>query len=327
MTTAADALQRLQRSEADLEQARAILACLADASMCPPEWVDEFDRLRQAQYTSSVSVYQQLRDKVLEIDPTGTYLARWDAMVPAPRMVPGLAPRHRNKVEAKRSKGKDPSRPDYADLLVLQMGIPKPKRLLPIDAELVAAEARRETTEGYGDPGEGAGSSYGGWWLPAAVAIGVVGLAVYYALKEDPATAQLEIQTEQYHEYLGVVGPMLSQIASGMESGALSTAQAASLIGQLQRLCPAGTLPNVPGASVCGLSSCFKWFAGAATVAALLILVGAWTQGYFKRVGPGEARPELLPSPERVKFWRRKHEPPLLPPARRTPAIGGWRWR
>ena len=62
MTTGAQAIRDLARSEADLVQAHAILDCLQRADACPQEWIDEYERLRSAHYAAGQSTYRQLTE-------------------------------------------------------------------------------------------------------------------------------------------------------------------------------------------------------------------------------------------------------------------------
>lgn len=78
MTTGAQAIQDLARSEADLVQAHAILDCLQRADACPQEWIDEYERLRSAHYAAGQSTYQQLTSAGVQMGQPGAVPALAD---------------------------------------------------------------------------------------------------------------------------------------------------------------------------------------------------------------------------------------------------------
>lgn len=300
MGAAVDHVRQLQRTEADLLASREILACLAEANACPPEWVDEFDRLRAAHYTAETSTYRQITEKLRATDVVA--YQKLKASGYKPRLIPGLPPRLVGKVAAKRAKGVVPGAPDYADLLQQLMQMP-PRVELPIDADLVALELDREKSEGYG-----------AIW-PYLVVAGISALVTYLVVDDDPNTSQLEIQTDQYHEFLSSVGPILRQVGSGMASGNITPQQASMMLASLQAICPRVALSPVPGASICGFKSCTRFFVGFAFASAAAVIVIAGLRGAF-RVEGGTAPTRILPPPE-GKVLIPRAEPKQMPPRRK----------
>jgi hypothetical protein len=287
MTTAVDQIRQLQRTEADLVASRSILSCLADADACPPEWVDEFDRLRSAQYSAELSTYARIVEKLRVTNPSAYQAIK--ARPFSARLIPGLPPRLVGKVEAKRAKGTDPAAPDGADLLVAVMRRPPHwGQSLPIDAEAVALDVVRMQRDGYG------------LIWPYFVAVGVGALVAYLYLDEDPTIPQMEIQADEYHEFLSVVGPVLRQVGSGMSDGTISAQQASTMLATLQAICPAGALPAVPGATSCTFGSCLRWFVMTTVVAAGGVLLFAAVKGAFR------VTPQLEPVRTRVLFPRKE---------------------
>jgi len=186
----------------------------------------------------------------------------------------------RQKVDVSREEGGKP----LAQALVAMMGMPR----------------SAEVTLTVVTPVEERGKVV--WIYVAGAAILAAGSAVVgYFLHEDPGTGQIEAQSDQYAQFLGAVGPMLTEIAAGIRTGTLTPEVAAELLRRIRELCPENTLSPLPGVASCTLGSCGRFFlAGLFGVFGLVFIGGIW---YSMRRGRRE-----LPAPR---------EPKALPPARK----------